>query len=151
MPLAKPKRSVRKKKRHKSDVIMPVDSLQTVTSTIKRFNIAASDRYLDIQSFTYNITARQLTATLFGSPSTEDKEFRANILRKHFKTLKLEYKNVATGWVPGPLATFSLDDSQSDGSTMMYWVLSADEDTTFQTSMALIQNINLDSRWRWGK
>lgn len=150
MPIAKPKRSIRKRKRHKADVLVPVDDLVTVISTIKRFDFASSDFYIDIVNFTYNTSARQLTVIAQGFLSQEEEEFRANILRKHFKTLKLEY-NDGTDWVRTPLATFDLDDSQSDSSTMMFWVLGVQADTIFQQSMTLIQNLNLESRWRWGK
>lgn len=150
MPLAKPKRSIRKRKRHKPDVLMPADDLVTIISTIKRFTIASSDFYIDIINFTYNTTARQLTVSVQGTLSQEEREFRANILRKHFKTLKLEY-NDGTDWVASPLATFDLDDSQSNNSTFMFWVLGVQDDTSFQQSMTLIQNLNLDSRWRWGQ
>jgi hypothetical protein len=150
MPIAKPKRSIRQRKLHKPDVIIPVDDLLTITSTIKRFTIASSDLYIDIINFTYSTQARQLTVVPQGFLPAAERQYRADILRKHFKTLKLEV-NDGTKWLETPLATFDLDDSTTFGSTMMRWILDVQSDLLFQGAMNLIQTLNRESRWRWGQ
>lgn len=150
MPIAKPKRSIRQRKQHKPDVIIPVNGLVTLSATVKRFTIASSDLYIDIINFTYNTSGRQLTVVAQGFLPAAERQYRADILRKHFKTLKLEV-NDGTKWLETPLATFDLDDSETIGTTMMRWVLDVQSDLLFQGAMNLIQTLNRESRWRWGQ
>ena len=149
MPIAKPKRSIRRKKRHKPDELMMVSNLTSV-ATIRQFALS-SPFFLDIIQFSYNTSPRQLTVIWQGTLPTEERERRRDILLKYFKTLKLRTADASGEIAPEPVLTLRLEDSQTSGSSTMYWVLSAAEDTSFQQYIQFLTTLNLDSQWGWGQ
>ena len=151
MPIPRPpKRALkRKKRRYAADHHMPVTALNTIAGIIKQFQLAISSFKLDVIQFTYNTNANQMTVIFQGNLPQEDRDFRANILRKRYKFARL-YSGVTASTInEQPILSLRVSESQTSGSSTMFWVLDANDAAAFELGIQILEGNNAKFEWRW--
>ncbi len=150
MPIPRPpKRALkRKKRRYAADHRMPVSQVNTIAGILKQFQLVSSSFHLDLIQFTYNSNANQMTLIFQGTLSQSEKEFRANILRKKYRRVRLYAGGTASTMNEIPVLTLPMSESQTSVSSTFFWVLDDAPAAQFEFGIAILESSNAKFEWR---